>query len=72
MVLAKPEWFGRRKYTGWGLTPKTWQGWAYVLGFIVLILLTRRLISSEEIRAWATGILVVLFLVDVIDTWRQI
>lgn len=29
-MIGKPEWFERRKYTGWGLTPKTWQGWAYI------------------------------------------
>jgi uncharacterized membrane protein len=23
----KPEWFRRRTYTGWGVTPITWQGW---------------------------------------------
>lgn len=36
-MFAKPEWFGRRKYTGWGLTPKTWQGWAYIGVIIVPI-----------------------------------
>lgn len=30
MMLAKREWFGRRKYGGWGLRPRTWQGWVYV------------------------------------------
>jgi hypothetical protein len=30
-MFGKPEWFTRRKYSGWGLTPKTWQGWAYIL-----------------------------------------
>lgn len=29
-MIGKPEWFERRKYGGWGLTPKTWQGWAYI------------------------------------------
>jgi purine-cytosine permease-like protein len=32
--LIKPEWFRRRKYSGWGITPITWQGW---LTIIVLI-----------------------------------
>jgi len=38
-MIGKPEWFERRKYGGWGLHPKTWQGWLYlaliILPFIV-------------------------------------
>jgi hypothetical protein len=29
-MLGNPNWFKRRKYSGWGLTPATWQGWAYI------------------------------------------
>lgn len=32
--FIKPEWFRRRRYTGWGVTPITWQGW---LTIIILI-----------------------------------
>lgn len=30
-MIAKSEWFVRRKYGGWGLFPKTWQGVVYSL-----------------------------------------
>jgi hypothetical protein len=30
-MIGRPEWFKRRKYGGWGLTPETWQGWAYII-----------------------------------------
>lgn len=30
MMLGNPRWFKRRKYTGWGITPKCWQGWLYI------------------------------------------
>ena len=30
-MIGKPEWFARRKYGGWGLFPKTWQGWLYII-----------------------------------------
>jgi divalent metal cation (Fe/Co/Zn/Cd) transporter len=30
-MLAKTEWFNSRKFGGWGLTPKSWQGWVYML-----------------------------------------
>lgn len=38
MVIAKPQWFVRRKYGGWGLMPKTWQGWIYSLIMIIIVL----------------------------------
>lgn len=34
-MLGKPSWFMRRKYTGWGFTPRTWQGWVYILVMIL-------------------------------------
>ncbi|MBN2567729.1 hypothetical protein JXB02_06630 [Candidatus Woesearchaeota archaeon] len=34
-MIGRPEWFTRRKYGGWGLYPKTWQGWAYIAAFMV-------------------------------------
>ena len=30
MIIAKLEWFGPRKYTGWGLSIKTWQEAVYI------------------------------------------
>ena len=29
-MIGRSEWFSRRKYGGWGLSPKTWQGWTYI------------------------------------------
>lgn len=29
-MIAKKGWFVRRKYSGWGFTPKSWQGWTYI------------------------------------------
>ena len=34
-MIGKSEWFQRRKYGGWGISPKTWQGWFYL--FLILI-----------------------------------
>ena len=36
-MIAKASWFKIRKFGGWGVSPKTWQGWAYV-GLMVAIL----------------------------------
>ena len=37
-MIGKAEWCERRKYGGWGLNPRTWQGWAYIGAFIVALL----------------------------------
>jgi hypothetical protein len=29
-MIAQKKWFERRKYGGWGVSPKTWQGWVYI------------------------------------------
>ena len=29
-MIARKEWFERRKYGGWGVSPKSWEGWAYI------------------------------------------
>ena len=34
-MIGRPDWFRRRKYGGWGISPKTWQGWAYMLAVIL-------------------------------------
>lgn len=39
-MIGNSNWFKRRTYTGWGITPKTWQGWAYIVGVVIFILTT--------------------------------
>lgn len=38
-MIGKPHWFKRRKYTGWGFTPVTWEGWLYVVAAILPLVL---------------------------------
>jgi small basic protein len=67
-MIGKPEWFARRKYSGWGLTPKTWQGWAYILAMIVpLIVFQAMPYWSAEIRVAVTIVWVVVLAVDIFD-----
>jgi len=49
-MIGKPEWFARRKYTGWGLTPKTWQGWAYVVVGVLPAILILNIGKTGEIQ----------------------
>ncbi|MFW6230989.1 MAG: hypothetical protein ACOC32_03110 [Nanoarchaeota archaeon] len=34
-MIGRPEWFQRRKYGGWGISPKTWQGWVYIAAVLI-------------------------------------
>lgn len=67
-MIGKPEWFERRKYSGWGLTPKTWQGWIYIAIIILPLLIFQSIpIWSVKTRVIATGIWMAFLLFDVFD-----
>lgn len=38
-MIGKPEWFKQRKYTGWGITPKTKEGYIYIAAMMGVLLL---------------------------------
>ena len=63
-MFGKPHWF-RPKTFGWGLTPITWQGWVYTLGWCLLLIGPFNLLllrgQSVEAVVWlvaAIGLLV--------------
>lgn len=72
MIIAKPEWFTRRKYGGWGLGIRTWQGAVYLAAmFIALIVLLQLAGDSVETKLVVTGIWMLFLLVDVFDVmWK--
>ncbi|NYT04003.1 MAG: hypothetical protein GKC00_04775 [Candidatus Methanofastidiosa archaeon] len=72
MIIAKPEWFTRRKYGGWGLGIRTWQGAVYLAAmFIALIVLLQIAGDSVETKLVVTGIWMLFLLVDVFDVmWK--
>ncbi len=66
-MIGKANWFRRRKYTGWGFTPVTWQGWMYIL---VLILPVIIIAETHAFRSWQVVFLVawaVIFIIDAVD-----
>lgn len=68
MVIGKPEWFKRRKYSGWGITPKTWQGWLYIALVIVPFAVFQSLQFWDiKTRMIVTIIWVSFLLIDVFD-----
>lgn len=73
-MFGRPEWFEPRSI-GWGLMPRTWQGWVYTAGWAILLagpfLL---LISAHWIWPAVIWLLVamVVLIGDVADILRQL
>lgn len=73
MIIAKPEWFGRRKYTGWGVSIKTWQGGIYLAGMFLLFIILQLIPNlTTETRLIITGIWIAFLLVDLLDVMRNL
>ncbi|MDD2693429.1 MAG: hypothetical protein PHY14_00680 [Candidatus Gracilibacteria bacterium] len=66
-MIARKEWFGRRKYTGWGVSPKTWQGWVYIACAVGILVGTQSILPNDDrTRSVVTIVWVVLLLIDVL------
>lgn len=67
-MLGKSDWFQKRKYGGWGITPQTWQGWVYILTFIAILLIFHLIPFWNDFqRLIFTGIWLLILSVDVIQ-----
>ncbi len=65
-MFGKPEWFERRKYGGWGLHPKTWQGWLYIAVMVLPYIIFQSLpYWDETTRTYVTVAWVLFLLLDV-------
>jgi hypothetical protein len=67
-MLGKSDWFQKRKYGGWGITPRAWQGWVYILTFIAILLIFHLIPFWNDFqRLIFTGIWLLILSVDVIQ-----
>jgi hypothetical protein len=55
-------WFKRKRY-GWGFVPATWQGWAVVVGYMIVViaLVPAFLDAPEAVAAKEAGFFVIFF-----------
>lgn len=67
-MLAKAQWFQKRKYTGWGVNPKTWQGWVYIVSFVLILIALQ---SSPLSLMMKNVFSVILFIFLLIDTLQM-
>ena len=70
-MIGKPEWFTYRAM-GWGITPRTWQGWVYVGVFIVLFVFVKILPLPDDVKPWVIGGLLGLVVTDCIVIMSQL
>jgi hypothetical protein len=63
-MIGKPEWFKRRKYGGWGIMPKTWQGWVYIALFLIPIFIFNLFDWSVPMRFVVLGIWALILFLD--------
>ena len=65
-MIGKAEWFKRRKYGGWGVSPKTWQGWVYVVAVLLPFIVFQALpFWNTTTRIAVTVFWLVFLMVDV-------
>lgn len=59
MASARTYWFGPKRF-GWGLSPKTWQGWVSVLVYAGLMIGSSVVSELGPYRVWDVGLKIVL------------
>lgn len=75
MKADRTYWFGKKRF-GWGIGPRSWQGWVTMLVYTALMIALSRLIDPGLHYALALasriGITLLLFAVIVIKSdWRR-
>ncbi|HIH37379.1 hypothetical protein J4460_04825 [Candidatus Woesearchaeota archaeon] len=62
-MIGKPEWFTYRIF-GWGIRPKTKEGWFYILGFLAAVMLIVLLPIGQAIKQAGIFVLVTILILD--------
>lgn len=62
-MIGKPEWFKYRVF-GWGIAPKTWQGWAYVAAMAAIVAGVTAMGITDALKGWIVGVIIGLFVLD--------
>ncbi len=72
-MIGNPNWFETRKYSGWGLKPRTWQGWLYICILATPLIMLQLIPTIEsKIRLSFTAIWLLFILIETIDIMIRI
>jgi len=70
-MIGKAHWFKYRTF-GWGLAPRTWEGWVYVAVAAFLMAGTLAMGINDKTKMWIFAIIMVIFVVDVLVIMTQL
>ncbi|MFA5106620.1 MAG: hypothetical protein WC506_06705 [Candidatus Micrarchaeia archaeon] len=70
-MFGNPKWFTPRKF-GWGLGVNTWQGIAYILVFVAIVLVINALPMPLDIRLGLSALAIGILLIDVLHIMTQV
>jgi hypothetical protein len=71
-MIANPKWFNLRKYSGWGLTPNCPQGWAYIIVFIIPVIIINSLSLDQNLKNILSFTLMGILVIDVLHIMTKI
>lgn len=71
-MIGKSKWFNLRKYSGWGLTPNCWQGWVYILAFIIPVAIISNLNIDPNYKNIFSIVIVAVLIIDTLHMMSQI
>lgn len=71
-MIGKPEWFQRRKYSGWGFSPKTWQGYLYIAALIAVLFGLQLLPIGGNAKLVIMIVFAGVFTLDTIDIMMRL
>lgn len=70
-MIGKPEWFTYR-ILGWGIRPKTWQGWAYLAIVAALVGFITAIAMNEAIKLWLYIAIIGIFVLDILHIMTKL
>lgn len=65
-MFANPKWFSRRKWGGWGVYPKTKEGWFYIMGILLPVIILSLFPVPEDTKSLWIFVWTILVVLDVI------
>ncbi|NMB56883.1 hypothetical protein GYA19_03025 [Candidatus Beckwithbacteria bacterium] len=72
-MIGNPKWFERRKYGGWGITPKTWQGWVYIGIMVIPFAIFQSLPFWDNLtRLIIYGIWMLVLIIDILSIMKNL
>jgi uncharacterized membrane protein YccF (DUF307 family) len=71
-MIGNPKWFNLRKYSGWGLTPNCWQGWAYIFAYIISAIIISTLPLDQNLKTTISSIILGVLVADTLHIMTKI